>query len=380
MIKIKLFSHIKKIFHIKKILNKEKSISISEPKFWDSIGINPFHYVNADEALRNSDIFSLISQLSADLAITKYNTDIERVQYFINNPSNMTNGHAFWQSMFAQMLLSGEAFAYRWRNANAVDLYWEYLRPSQVEPMKLLDGSGLVYNINFDEPNIGRMQNVPSADLIHIRLMSKNGGLTGISPLDSLVNELNIKKASNDLTLNALRTTVTSNGILEIPKGGDVQTKDKIALSQSFLEQVKDPNSGPIVLDDLYNYIPLEVKSDTANLLKQTDWTGTQIAKVYGVPDSYLNGQGDQQSSITQLQGMYANALNRYAQAVAAELEDKLKLTINVNLRPALDPSGNNHATKIEDLTKAGILKSDQAIWLLIEDGFLPKNLPASQE
>lgn len=344
------------------------------------MGIKPNNYISADEALRNSDIFSLISQLSADLAIAKYNADSERTQAFIDNPSNMTNGHAFWQSMFAQMLLSGEAFAYRWRNVNGVDLYWEYLRPSQIEALRLLDGSGLLYNIDFDEPSIGRMQNVPSGDIIHLRLMSKNGGLTGISPLDSLVNELNIKKASNDLTLNALKTTVTANGILEIPNGAEASEKDKIDLSRTFMEQVQDPNAGPIVLDGLYNYVPLEIKSDTANLLKQTDWTGTQIAKVYGVPDSYLNGTGDQQSSITQLQGMYANALNRYAQAVVAELDDKLKATITVNLRPALDPSGNNHATKIENLTKAGVIKSDQAIWLLQQDGFLPKDLPESKE
>ena len=64
------------------------------------------------------------------------------------------------------------------------------------------------------------------------------------------------------------------------------------------------------MLDDLESYTPLELQADVAKLLSQVDWTTTQIAKVYGVPDSYLNGQGDQQSSLTMIQGFYSNALN----------------------------------------------------------------------
>ena len=75
--------------------------------------------------------------------------------------------------MFAQLLLDGNAYAYRWRNQNGTDNYWEYLRPSQVEPMLLEDGSSMVYNISFDEPEIGFMQNVPQSDMIHFRLMSR---------------------------------------------------------------------------------------------------------------------------------------------------------------------------------------------------------------
>ncbi|WP_317695463.1 phage portal protein [Xylocopilactobacillus apis] len=375
MRKIKISEKIKQFFNWQSG-DQKQSLPIEGDFGWSSLGINPYHYVSAQEALRNSDIFSLVSQISADLAIAKFTADSPRVQALIDDPSVMTNGHAFWQSMYAQLLLSGECFAYRWRNVNGVDLHWEYLRPSQVQPLRLNDGSGMLYNISFDEPDIGRMESVPASDMIHIRLMSIDGGLTGMSPLNALSNELNIKKASNDLTMKALNTSIASNGVLSITNGSKVSDRDKINLSKYFMEVSRDPDAGPIVLDDLTKYTPLEIKSDTASLLKQADWTGTQIAKVYGVPDSYLNGQGDQQSSITQLQGMYANALNRFSQAGASELDDKMNAHITVNLRPALDPSGNNHATMIQNLTSSGILQSDQAVWLLKQDGFLPEEMP----
>ena len=301
-------------------LNKSNvsGYSLNDPEFLTLFknDLSVSEYVSADTALKNSDIFSLISQLSADLVLVKMKADKDRTQSLIDNPSNLTNGFAFWQGMFAQLLLDGNAYAYRWRNINGVDLYWEFLRPSQVQVMLLEDGSGLTYNINFDEPDIQTKENVPQSDVIHIRLVSKNGGKTGVSPLTGLANELNIKDASNRLTLHALSQSVEAPGILSVTGGGLLDWKKKSARSREFMRQVNNSDNGPIVLDDLETYQPLEVKSDVAKLLQQADWTGKQIAKVYGVPDSYINGQGDQQSNITQIGGQYAKAINRYAGAV----------------------------------------------------------------
>ena len=160
-------------------LNKTRSqgFSLNDPDWVNFLtGGESQKYVSADTALKNSDIFSLIMQLSGDLAMVRYTADSDRSQSIISNPSVTANGYSFWQGMFAQLLLDGNCYAYRHKNTNGVDLSWEYLRPSQVQPMLLQDGSGLIYNINFDEPAIGYMENVPAADVIHIRLLSKMVG------------------------------------------------------------------------------------------------------------------------------------------------------------------------------------------------------------
>ena len=94
------------------------------------------------------------------------------------------------------------------------------------------------------------------------------------------------------------------------------------------------------------------MKGNIASLLNQVDWTRDQIAKVYGVPDSYLNGQGDQQSSITQIGGQYAKSLNRYVQAIISELNDKLHANIS------------------------GTIAGNQARFILQNSGYLPTDLP----
>lgn len=333
-------------------------------------------YVSASEALKNSDIYSIISQVSSDMATTKLITKRKRIQSLLENPVDTSNSHAFWQSVAAQLLLSGEAFAYRWRNVNGTDLRLEYLRPSQVSAFLLEDGSGLIYNVTFDEPEVGVKQAVPQSDMIHFRLLSQNGGMTAISPLAALANELSIKGTSNKLTIAALQQSIAAPGILSITHGGLLDAQQRADRSKQFMKQVNGSNGGPIVLDDLETYQPLEMKADVAKLLAQTDWTGKQIAKVFGIPDSYLNGQGDQQSNIDQIKGMYANALNRYMQSIISELSNKFNCEIKADIRSAIDPLNTSYANNISNITKSGVLAQNQAVDVLQRAGYLPEDLP----
>ncbi|WCT61310.1 phage portal protein [Limosilactobacillus portuensis] len=341
---------------------------------------NKSKYVDARTALKNSDIYSLVYQLSSDMADAKFVAESSRTQGILNNPTLTSNAHAFWQSMFAQLLLGGEAYAYRWRNSNGTDTQWEYLRPSQVAPFLLEDGSGLVYNVTFDGPEIGYRQAIPQSDMIHIRLLSQNGGKTGISPLASLADELAIRDSSNRLTLTALGRSIMAPGVLSITKGGLLNGKMKAQRSKQFMRQMNDSNNGPIVLDDLEKYEPLEIQGNVAQLLNQASWTGAQIAKVYGVSDSVINGQGDQQSSIDMMNANYLQSLSRFTNSVTAELNDKLAGRIKMDLRPVIDPTGDAYVTSISNLQKNGTIAANQATWLLQQAGYLPEDLPEKEQ
>ena len=341
---------------------------------------NKSKYVDARTALKNSDIYSLVYQLSSDMADAKFVAESSRTQGILNNPTLTSNAHAFWQSMFAQLLLGGETYAYRWRNSNGTDTQWEYLRPSQVAPFLLEDGSGLVYNVTFDGPEIGYRQAIPQSDMIHIRLLSQNGGKTGISPLASLADELAIRDSSNRLTLTALGRSIMAPGVLSITKGGLLNGKMKAQRSKQFMRQMNDSNNGPIVLDDLEKYEPLEIQGNVAQLLNQASWTGAQIAKVYGVSDSVINGQGDQQSSIDMMNANYLQSLSRFTNSVTAELNDKLAGRIKMDLRPVIDPTGDAYVTSISNLQKNGTIAANQATWLLQQAGYLPEDLPEKEQ
>lgn len=338
------------------------------------------NYVNADAALKNSDVASIIFQLSSDLADGQLKASQPRAQGILDNPSATTNAHGFWQSMYAQLLLGGEAFAFRWMNNNGTDKYWEYLRPSQVQPYLLEDGSGMIYTVSFDEPGLGTLEAVPQGQMIHIRLTSRNGGLTGVSPLLSLASELEIKDKSDKLTLSALARSVLAPGILTVKNGGLLSSKDKASRSRQFMRQVSSSNSGPIVLDDLEDYTPLEVKSNVAQLLNQVSWTSSQIAKAYGVSDAMLNGSGDAQSSVQMIGQQYIKSLSRFARPVESELNNKLNADVKLDLRRSIDPLSDDYASKISALIKNGTITGNQGEYLLKQSGYLPDDLPERQE
>ncbi|WP_125767312.1 phage portal protein [Lapidilactobacillus wuchangensis] len=354
-------------------LDSGDEIDFTDPRIVDFLHAND--YTSADEALKNSDLYALVARVSADVATSQFMANMPRAQTLLDNPTPTANKHAFWQSVAAQLLLDGNAYAYMWRNVNGIVARLEYLRPSQVSAFLLDDGSGLTYNITFDEPSIGILNNVPQGDVLHFRLLSTNGGKTGRSPLLSLQNELNIKHNSNKLTLEALGKAIMPNGILHIKGMGLLDNKRKIALSKGFEKQANG-SSGPVVLDDLSTYDPLEIKSDVSSLLSSTDWTSRQIAKVYGIPDSYLNGQGDQQSSIVMIGEYYANALHQYTAAVESELTQKLNVTVSIDLMPAIDQDLSSYAATVGDAASKKVITTEQANFMLRKKGFIPSDAP----
>lgn len=352
-------------------------LSIDNENILSKLGLNN-DYVNANDALRDSDIYAIISRLSFDLVSAKVHTEQSKTSFILQNPTPMTNQLAFWQSVYAQLLLGGEAFAYIWRNKNAQIKSFEYLRPSQVQTVRLMNGSGLMYNATFDEPAVGFVQGIPSGDMLHFRLMSTNGGKTGISPLSALGDEFQIKREANRLSLASLAKSVFTPGILKVgvEKGGLQGAVEKTALSRSFMKRLESSKGGPIVLDELESFTPFEVKNDISKLLASTDWTRNNIAKVYGVDDSQLNGNGDQQSSIQMQMEQYIKSLRRFAITIEAELSNKLNDNVELDLRPVYDILGGNTVREVSDLMKDGALTSGEAKLLLKERGYLSKDFP----
>lgn len=354
--------------------NQGGFFDITDPEFLATL--NGSEWVSAETALKNSDLFSIISQLSNDLATAKLTTSRKQLQGIVDNPSNNANRFNFYQSIFAQMLLGGEAFAYRWRNDNGRDMKWEYLRPSQVSFNRLDNQNGLYYNITFDDPRIPPKQHVPQSDILHFRLLSVDGGLTSVSPLMALGRELDIQKASDKLTLNSLKNALNANGILKIKGGGLLDFKTKVSRSRQAMKQMQ---GGPLVLDDLEDFTPLEIKSNVAQLLKQADWTTGQFAKVYGIPENVVGGQGDQQSSLEMSSNVYSKAVARYLRPFLSELSQKLSCDVDADIFPAVDPTGANYISRINSMVKSGTLAQNQGLYILQQAEILPKELPKGE-
>lgn len=103
------------------------------------------------------------------------------------------------------------------------------------------------------------------------------------------------------------------------------------------------------------------------------DWTRAQVSKVFGIPDNYLNGQGDQQSSLDQSTSMFISSFNRYIKPFVSELEQKFKIPVKADLDPIVDPTGSKYANMIAKFAsgKAPVLSGEQVIALLQRKGVI---------
>lgn len=321
--------------------------------------------VDADSALRHSDIYAVVTRISSDIA----SADIDVKQPYwnvLNNPNQRQTKFAFFQSIVASMLLTGNAFVIMYRNGSSIPNELE-LVPSQNVEMTLEDDLSITYNFSFDD---GRPPiNLKGKDVLHFKLMSTGyeaSLYTGRSPLESLVTEIAIQDNSNKLTLNALANAITPTNILKVEKG-ILDNDKKINMKKAFESSMKTGST--IILDQSADLKQISINNDVANFLKNIDYTSENIAKAFCIPSSYVGLNADEQSSIDQIRSDYINSLNMYYKPIEEELSKKLALNqvidVKLNVSDALDVDNQLKIKNVCDLAKANAISSEQAQLIL---------------
>ncbi|WP_252902533.1 phage portal protein [Paucilactobacillus hokkaidonensis] len=136
--------------------------------------------------------------------------------------------------------------------------------------------------------------------------------------------------------------------------------KDKIRAE--FEKANAGDNSGKaIVLDQGLQINPLQIDPDVAKLLSNVTFSQTQIAKAFGISDSYLNGQGDEQSSVSMMRSLFIDSLNPYMKAIESELTMKLGQPVNLDIESAVDIDNSDLIDKLVSLAgKSAVLSGTQ--------------------
>lgn len=333
----------------------------------------PNHLVDASTALHNSDLYSVINLLSSDVASANFSvpTPFDKA---VNHPNNLISPFNFWQSVVAQMLLTGNAYIAITRDSNNVPTRLEMAPASQVVVTLADRSADISYSINWGDER-GTI-NYPSANMLHFRLMtSGSNGLQyiGVSPLESIASQVNIQDYANRLTLSTIKNAINPSTVIKVAEGA-LSSEEKEATRKAFENANTGDNAGrPMVLDQLYDVQNLAINADVAKFLTAGNWSKTEIAKAFGVPDSYLNGTGDQQSSLDQTKSLYANTLRRYVKPIESEMSAKFGVQVNIDEAQATDAdnsllidqvskllSGTNPAITLEQaqsmLAKRGVI------------------------
>lgn len=327
--------------------------------------------VDANKAFRNSDVFAVVQRISSDIASCSFNG--QQYQTLLNNPFKLMNPYAGWQSVFIQLLLNGNAYVVMHENKNHLVTQFEPIPSDNVQLTLTDNAEDIIYTVHYnDERND---EDIPSNRMLHFKLVTPGmdeNQYTGVSPLISLVPELGIQDNSKKLTLTSLIHAIAPTNIYSTPNAL-TEPGAREQIREAFEKANTGDNAGRIlVMDAGAELKTIDVTPNVSKLLDNATFSQTQIAKAFGIPDSYLNGQGDQQSSIEMIRSLYQNALTMYIRPIESELTFKLGAPVHLDVTSAIDVDHQNELNNIVSLAKNNLLTPRQAFGLMIAHDIMP--------
>lgn len=274
-------------------------------------------------SLKNSDVFTAIKIIASDIASSPVQVikngmpqeENEIIHLLNTRPNEEMDGWHFKFGLAANMLLNGNSFAEIIREGGKVKEL--HLLPNSSVSVKQNDNGKVFYQI-------GEKKRIkPSEDVLHFKYFTQDG-LTGLSPLYALKDEIKIQKAGNKTWFSFFTRGVNGTGILKVEKS-DLDTEAKKAIREKFESANGGENAlRTIILDETMDYKTLEINTDILKLVNSSDWTSKQIAKCFGIPVERL-GVENVHSSNAQSNLLYLkNTLIHYFNVFTSEMNMKL--------------------------------------------------------
>lgn len=327
--------------------------------------------VDVNQAFKNSDVFTVVERISSDIAACRFSG--QQYQALLDNPFHLMNPYAGWQEVLIQLLLNGNSYVVIHRDKQQKASWLEPV-PSDDVTLTLQDNAtDIIYHVHYTDERADK--DYLSADVLHFKLVTPGMDVnqyTGVSPLMALVPELGIQDNSKKLTLASLIHALAPTNIYTTPNAiTEPGAKDKIR--EAFEKANTGDNAGRVMIMDAGAKLEtIDVTPNVAKLLDNATFSQTQIAKAFGIPDSYLNGQGDQQSSIEMIRSLYQNALTMYIRPIESELSYKLGAPVKLDVTSAIDVDHQNELNNIVSLSKANLLSPRQAFGLMLANDIMP--------
>lgn len=343
--------------------------------FTQLIGDQPLNLVSTNQALLNSDIFSVINRISSDIASARFKTADQYVFNLLNTPNRLISRFSFWQSVIIQLLLDGNSYV------PIKGMSLEQRRPSEISEINVLDDyQGLTYKVT---PFDGEEEFTLTQDqMLHFRIMpdSRYQYMIGMSPLESLAYEMTISADSRKATLNSIKNQISPIGILTVP-ASQLNDEDREVARKSFEKANSGENNGRLmVLTDDSKFSQLDVKADVFKALNENaNFSASQISKAFGIPVDMLGGgqsTESQHSNIDSVKGNYISDLNSYINPILDELRLKFNCPdLKLDVKSALDVDDSLTINQVNSMLQAGVINQEQAQQLLKRSGALPLDL-----
>lgn len=297
-------------------------------------------------AMKVATVYRCVDILSSDVAMLSMRLmrrrtstiDGERVSYFLpdeemqlakvlKRPNSRMSYYWTMKNAIQLMLLQGNAYLYKWYDAGEL---------TKLVLINTAEGGGSVtYNNVADsytivDPINRIFKTVPSSAIIHLRNVSLDGGLTGVSTLENAANVLAIAVETDQQQKDTFKVGSTMRGFVTGDNGGVAgygQTQD------AQLESVTERINYGLLKNQRVNYIPGSMKFIPVSLspadlqiLDSKKWNCLEICRFFGVhPDKvFMQTSTNYKASANSQTTFMTDTLQPYLTMIAEEMNLKL--------------------------------------------------------
>ncbi|MEC5268265.1 phage portal protein [Heyndrickxia coagulans] len=280
-------------------------------------------------ALKNSDIFAAVRSIAGDIASCPVEVKKngipdpnDNIAYLLNKrPNQYYSGFVLKFIAVANMLLNNESVIQIVRDPKTSEpLALYFVKNSQASV--LWEGAELKYQVYNEYTQ--QSYTLPSTDVLHFKMMSLDG-ISGISPLYSLIVELQTQDGSKNFVKNFFDKGAALGGILKMNSArlNPTELREKgEEFSRAYTGAI---NAGKIAaIDSTMDFNQLEINTEILNFLNANTFTTKQVAKAFGLPLSRMGIETVNTSTDQENIWYLSNTLSPYLSAMSGEMDFKM--------------------------------------------------------
>lgn len=265
-----------------------------------------FFGVDNSTIATNETIFSVITRLSNSMAslpiklYKKYDVENNAVSdVLINNPNPNMTSFEFIRVLESSRNETGNGYALIERDIRGNPTRLTPVDSNHVSPVINNNSGELWYEIIGQD---NKRYYIHGAEMIHVKHITKTGGIKGINPIDVLSNANEFDKAVREFSLKEMQSAQNS---FILSYGANVDGEKRQRVIDDFRRFYKD-NGGILFQEPGVEIEPIDRKYVAADTLASERITRSRVANVFNIPSIMLNdAEGQSYSSNEQLMIMF---------------------------------------------------------------------------
>lgn len=250
--------------------------------------------VNSDTAMQVNAVFSAVSLISDTIATLPVDAHIRSQgsrfplrprPMWVTKPDVDTTKEAFYGACIVSLLLDGNIFVRKFRNAKGEIVNLNVLNPADVEIKR--NGLGRVmFNVK------GAGKSLTADEVIFIPDVVRPGMIRGISRVDALQENFGLARALEHYASRFFGSGTQTSGVLEVP--GNLTAEQAKMMQEAFDSRHKGWAKAhkTAIITGGAQYKPTNVPNDQAQFLDSRRMAVEDVARAFNIPPHLLGLPG----------------------------------------------------------------------------------------